>query len=138
MTMTNDVQVLAERVQAVVSDRKLTARRMFGGITFLLDGNMLCCASRKGLMVRIGAAAEPRALESPHASPCLGTGRPMPGFVMIEPSGIVADDDLMRWIAMARAYVEKLPPKQDKNRPDPRSSSAVMKSTRTTKAKVKS
>jgi hypothetical protein len=38
---------------------------MFGGITFLLDGNMLSCASPKGLMVRVGAAAEKHALESP-------------------------------------------------------------------------
>jgi TfoX/Sxy family transcriptional regulator of competence genes len=110
----SEVSILAARVGAAVQDRELTTKRMFGGITFLLDGNMLCCVSPKGLMVRVGAEAEPHALESPHASPCLGTGRPMPGFVMIEPGALGADRELRRWIALARAYVEKLPPKQTK------------------------
>jgi TfoX/Sxy family transcriptional regulator of competence genes len=111
---------------------------MFGGITFLLDGNMLCCASRKGLMVRVGAAAESRALESPHASPCLGAGRRMPGFLIIEPSGLATESDLARWIRLARAYVETLPPKLDKKRDHHSSSSTVTKSTRNRKTGGKS
>jgi TfoX/Sxy family transcriptional regulator of competence genes len=89
---------------------------MFGGVTFLLNGNMLCCASSKGLMVRVGAAAERGALESPHASPCMGTGRPMAGFIMIEHRGIARNNDLARWVEKARAYVETLPAKTKPNR----------------------
>lgn len=108
----NEVQVLAARVEAAAGMEFLTSKPMFGGVTFLLDGNMLCCASPKGLMVRVGAAAEERALESPHAKPCMGTGRRMPGFIMIDHSGIANDRDLKRWIAMARAFVETLPAKK--------------------------
>jgi TfoX/Sxy family transcriptional regulator of competence genes len=115
MMTANDVQALADRVEAVVPNDKLTSRRMFGGITFLLHGNMLCCASRKGLMVRVGAMAEPQALQSPYASPCLGAGRAMPGFILIEPAGLASERDLAHWVALAHAYVEKLPPKPDKS-----------------------
>lgn len=73
-----EVESLADRVQKLLADTRVTTKRMFGGLTFLLNGNMLCCASPKGLMVRVGAATEAGALESPHASPCLGAGRRMP------------------------------------------------------------
>jgi hypothetical protein len=76
---------------------------------------MLCSASRRGLMVRVGAKAQGQALTSPHASPCRVTGRSMPGFVMIDPEGVQADANLARWIAMAREYVETLPRKSEKN-----------------------
>jgi TfoX/Sxy family transcriptional regulator of competence genes len=108
---TGDVEHLADRVHAVVGKPGIMTKKMFGGITFLLNGNMLCCASRKGLMVRVGAAAEPRALESPHAKACLGAGRRMAGFLMIDPEGIDGDDELEAWIALARGYVGTLAPK---------------------------
>ena len=62
-------------------------------------------------MVRVGVAAEAQALESPFARPCMGAGRKMPGFVMVEPGGLSNSADLKSWVAMARAYVETLPPK---------------------------
>lgn len=112
-----DDQELAHSVRAALAGcGDIREVRMFGGITFLLDGNMLCCASKKGLMVRVGAAAEPLVLESPHASPCLGTGRPMAGFIMINPAGLAKDGDLKHWIGLARVYVEKLPAKPEKPR----------------------
>ena len=135
---TSDVQALADRVEAVVGHGLLTTKRMFGGVTLLLHGNMLCCASRKGLMVRVGAAAESRALESPHASPCLGAGRRMPGFLIIEPSGLATESDLARWIRLARAYVETLPRKLDKKREHRSPSSPVATSTRNRKSRGKS
>jgi TfoX/Sxy family transcriptional regulator of competence genes len=84
---------------------------MFGGITFLMNGNMLCCASKQGLMVRVGRDAEEAALSQPFARPCLGAGRRMAGFVMVEPVGITESTALARWLEMARAYVNRLPPK---------------------------
>ncbi len=109
--MLTDIQTLAARVGAALPPGLTTNKRMFGGITFLLNGNMLCCASTKGLMVRVGAEAEARALESPHATPCLGAGRRMAGFIMIEPEGLTREADLVRWLSMAREHVERLPPK---------------------------
>ena len=102
---------LAARVDLALPDGLATQQRMFGGICFLIKGNMLCCAARTGLMVRVGVDAEPEALKSPFARPCMGAGRKMPGFVMVEPGGLTKSVDLKSWVAMARSYVETLPPK---------------------------
>lgn len=114
--MTNDLSILAERVRAMLAPLAITERRMFGGITFMLNGNMLCCASQKGLMVRVGKTAEPTALANPHAQPCLGAGRPMAGFIMIEPKGFAQDRELRDWLALAKDYVHALPAKPEKSR----------------------
>jgi TfoX/Sxy family transcriptional regulator of competence genes len=105
-----EVQILADRVREVLPAECVTAKRMFGGITFLLNGNMLCCASKQGLMVRVGKDAEPQALSRPFASRCLGAGRPMAGFIMVEHEGIANSATLQEWLKMARHYVEALPP----------------------------
>lgn len=104
------VQELVSRIESATGGR-LVSKRMFGGITFLLHGNMLCCASTKGLMVRVGADAEDAALTSAHATPCMGAGRRMAGFIMIDPAGITDERQLQHWIDMAWRYVETLPAK---------------------------
>ena len=106
-----DLLVLVERIRAQLPVHHVTEKRMFGGVTFLMNGNMLCCASKQGLMVRVGRDAEAAALSQPFAQPCLGTGRRMAGFIMIEPAGIAESTALSRWLEMARAYVSQLPPK---------------------------
>jgi hypothetical protein len=111
---TVDVPILVERLQSLLPTGLTAQKRMFGGITFMLAGNMLMCASKKGLMVRVGAAAEPDVLKSPHASPCTGTGRPMAGFVMIAADGLRTEAELSHWIGLARTYVETLPAKPEK------------------------
>ena len=72
-----DPLLLAARVEDALPAGLATQKRMFGGITFLVSGNMLCCATRTGLMVRVGAAAQAEALASPFWRPCLGAGRRM-------------------------------------------------------------
>jgi TfoX/Sxy family transcriptional regulator of competence genes len=118
-----DPSLLAERVERVLPHGLATRKRMFGGITFLVQGNMLCCASKSGLMVRVGADAEEDALASPFARPCLGAGRRMAGFILVEPAGLTTDADLAGWIAKARAYGELLPPKVPSRKPASRSTS---------------
>jgi TfoX/Sxy family transcriptional regulator of competence genes len=108
------MEVLVSRVRSVLDGRPVTARRMFGGLTFLLNGNMLCCVSEKGLMARVGAKAEPVALERPYAAPCLGAGRRMAGFILVEREGLTTDADLAAWLDMALAYVAELPAKSPK------------------------
>lgn len=110
-----DVEFLSDRIHEILRCLPVSTKRMFGGITFLLRGNMLCCASSKGLMVRVGAAGESEALKSPHASTCSGTGRPMAGFLMIDFAGIDSDEDLDKWIRLAQRYVGSLPGKEPKN-----------------------
>jgi len=109
------VEILAERVRAGL-DRPVLEKRMFGGLTFMFQGNMLCCISTKGLMVRVGAAAEPEALRRPFVARCLGAGRPMAGFLMVEPAGVASDADLHAWLDLALAYVGGLPPKKTRRR----------------------
>lgn len=109
-----DLELLTERVRDALQGRPITAKRMFGGLTFLLAGNMLCCVSNKGLMVRIGAEAEPAALKKPHAAPCLGAGRRMAGFILVAPPGLKTNAALLGWLDMALAYVGTLPAKAAK------------------------
>lgn len=106
-----DVQSLLQRVRAVMPDVEVAEKRMFGGVTLMLNGNMLCCASNKGLMVRVGKEAEAKALQLPHARPCDGAGHKMPGFVMIDPEGLSRDRDLAVGVKMALHYVSAMPPK---------------------------
>jgi hypothetical protein len=104
-----DVHALATRVEALLPPECVNRIRMFGGITFMFNGNMLCCASARGLMVRVGAAAQASALESPHAKPCFGAGRSMRGFVLVGPQGLKKDADVAGWVSMARVFVDTLP-----------------------------
>jgi hypothetical protein len=80
---------------------------------------MLCCASKKGLMVRVGKDAEPQALANAMAKRCDGGGHPMPGFISIEPAGISQDNALESWLQMALTYVGTLPPKTEKSKIKP-------------------
>lgn len=115
MESASSVEILAERVRAVL-DRPTTVKRMFSGLTFMLEGNMLCCVSARGLMVRVGAAAESDALKRPLVARCLGAGRPMAGFLLVESQGVSGDTDLRAWLDLALAYVGDLPPKKAKPR----------------------
>lgn len=109
------MEVLVDRVRTALAGRSITAKRMFGGLTFLLNGNMLCCVSDKGLMARVGAEGEPAALKKRYAAPCLGAGRRMAGFILVEPKGVATDADLAAWLNMALAYVSELPAKASKS-----------------------
>jgi TfoX/Sxy family transcriptional regulator of competence genes len=106
-----------EHLLAAVRDglRRLTGtfdeRRMFGGVTMMVNGNMLCCVARQGLMVRVGAEGEAAALARPAAQPCMGTGRRMAGFVMVDHDGLATPQDVAEWLRIAYAYVKALPPK---------------------------
>lgn len=106
-----DIQSLLQRVRAVMPDVEVAEKRMFGGVTLMLGGNMLCCASKKGLMIRVGKEAEAKALQLPHARPCDGAGHKMPGFVMIDPEGLSRDRDLAAGIKLALHYVSAMPAK---------------------------
>ena len=76
----SDVDELTWRVRVALAAELVTERRMFGGTTFMLNGNMLCWAGRSGLMVRVGREGEAAALTAPFTGPCLETGRPMGGI----------------------------------------------------------
>lgn len=106
------VEVLAERVRAFFGQGAAAERRQFGALTFMLDGHMVCGVSAKGLMVRLDPARQSEALGLPHTSPCLGAGRPMAGFILVAPDGLILDDHLAHWLSLAAAHVATLPPKK--------------------------
>ena len=102
---------IADRVVKVLEGREsLTERKMFGGITFMLNGNMCCGVTNDDLMVRVGAGGLEDALDQPHARPMDFTGRPMKGFVFVD-AGAVGDRVLRRWIQRGVIFAESLPAK---------------------------
>ena len=102
---------LAERIRWLLVDDGVTEREMFGGIAFMLRGNMVCGVSHDTLMLRLGPELAAEAVQEPHARPMDFTGKPMKSMVLIDPLGIETDDELAAWIERARAFVGTLPPK---------------------------
>jgi len=84
---------------------------MFGGIVFLLNGNMLVGVWKESLIVRLGQDQGDEALLEPHVKEFDITGRPMKNWVLVEPEGIESGDQLKRWIERALKFVRKLPAK---------------------------
>jgi TfoX/Sxy family transcriptional regulator of competence genes len=103
---------VAERVRKALGDSgELTEKRMFGGIAYMFRGNMCCGVIGDRLMVRVGPGGYEAALSRPHAKPMDFTGRPMKGFVYVEPAGFASAGDLKSWIAMAVDFARSLPAK---------------------------
>jgi hypothetical protein len=103
---------LATRARKVLGVRPgLAEQQMFGGLAFLLDGNMACGVHGKDLIVRLAAEEADAALGEPGARPFDLTGRPMQGWLLVDADGHAADDDLRRWINRGLAYANSLPPK---------------------------
>ena len=84
---------------------------MFGGIGFLLNGNMLVGVWKDSLIVRVGADNYDDALLEPHVKEFDITGRPMKGWVLVELEGVESEDQLRNWIRRAAAFVGTLPAK---------------------------
>lgn len=93
--------------------------RMFGGVCFTLNGNMLCGVVKDELVVRVGADAYPAALLQPHARVMDFAHRPMRGYVYVGAAGFQSTANLQAWLDAARDFVGKLPPKKPKKAPTP-------------------
>ena len=105
-------ETLALRIRAALpAIPGLTEKKMFGGLAFLVDGNMACGVSRANLMVRISPDATDAALAQPNVRVFDMTGRPMKGWVLVEPAGIQEEEDLKHWIAQGVTFAQSLPPK---------------------------
>jgi len=87
--------------------------KMFGGIGFMLNGNLLAGASRRGLLLRVGSEREAEALRQPGARPLVMRGRTMPGYVYVDPPALTAAS-VNACLALAIPYVRTLPPKKKK------------------------
>ena len=103
---------LAGRVRRALAPREgLSEKKMFGGIAFMLRGNMCCGIVRDQLMVRVGPERYDDALARPHARPMDFTGRAMKGMVYIGPEGLRSDADLAEWVNGGAEFAAALPPK---------------------------
>jgi TfoX/Sxy family transcriptional regulator of competence genes len=103
---------LAERLRQLLADRDdLQEKKMFGGLSFLLNGNLCCGVIGDDLIVRVGPEASPAAIQQPHARLFDFTGKPMKGWVVVAPQGIESDEELQRWVEMGLGFAGSLPPK---------------------------
>jgi TfoX/Sxy family transcriptional regulator of competence genes len=84
---------------------------MFGGLCLLSRGHMFVGIVGEALMARVGPAAYEKALRRPHARPMDFTGRPMKGYVFVDPHGYEDDRDLKRWVDESLKFVGTLPDK---------------------------
>ena len=90
---------LAYRIKEVLRDRpEVFEKKMFGGVGFLVQGNMACGVHGEGLIVRVGPVRYEDALAQPHTRPFDLTGRPMKGWVVVSPEGYKEDSDLRAWV----------------------------------------
>lgn len=103
---------LNARIRTTLASKQgITETKMFGGIAFMVNGNMCCGAVEDRLMVRLGKDLTKEALKEPHTAPMDYTGKVMSTMVYVLPKAIEADDDLKRWIDRAVAFVRTLPEK---------------------------
>ena len=104
---------LAARIRALLDARAdVDERKMFGGIGFLLAGNMCCGVYRDDLIVRLDPEEAGELMESESGARAMDiTGRPMRGWLLVAPEAIAEDADLERWVRRAEAFAGSLPPK---------------------------
>lgn len=108
-------EALAARTRAALTDAgqsDATEKKMFGGLGFLIGGNMCCGVRGEDLLVRVGPEAGPNALAEPAARPFeMGQRGPSAGFILVGPDGTATDDALAAWVDRALAFVVTLPAK---------------------------
>lgn len=106
---------LAQRIREMVYGQKdASERKMFGGICFMIGGNMVCGVVGDELMSRINPESHAAALEKPHVKPMEFTGRSMKGYLFIEPEGIRTKKELAYWVNQGIRIAQSIPPKGSK------------------------
>jgi TfoX/Sxy family transcriptional regulator of competence genes len=106
-------EALAERVRALLADAQdVTEKRMFGGLAFLIGGNMSVSVSGQGgLLLRCVPEQTADLERGPHASIAVMRGRPMEGWLRVSEDGVRTDEELETWVTRAVSYARSLPPK---------------------------
>jgi len=104
---------LAERIrEAVAAEDGLTEKRMFGGLAFLINGNMAVSASGQGgMLLRVDPAQTEQLVRAPHARRFEMRGREMDGWLRVDPDALGTDADLAHWVTIGVTYARALPSK---------------------------
>lgn len=106
---------LAARVRAIMRDEPgYGEKEMFGGICFLLNGNMCCGITREDLMLRVGTEAHAELLSLPFARPMDFTGRSLKGMLYVSEEGVKTQKSLAEWVAKAVSFAGSLPARKAK------------------------
>ena len=106
-------ELLVDRIRTLLTTEPgLSERTMFGGLCFLIHGNMTCgITAHDDLMLRVGPDAYEEALRRPGARPMDFTGRPMKGMVFVDPATCPDPESLRAWLTLALRFARSLPPK---------------------------
>lgn len=109
--MPHDVR-LAERVRRLVRGRRgLSEKEQFGGVAFLVNGNVACGVIADGLLVRVGPERHDEAMKIKGAGLFSLTGRPSKGWILVDPAALKATSALKRWVELGWAFAGTLPAK---------------------------
>jgi TfoX/Sxy family transcriptional regulator of competence genes len=108
--MIAEADLLAKVRAGLAAVGAISEIKMFGGIAFMLSGNMVAAVSSRGLLLRVGKDRAAEALARPGARPMEMRGRRMQGYVRVDPQALT-DGALAAWLAEASAFVRNLPPK---------------------------
>ena len=102
---------LADRIRSKLDELPFEEKKMFGGVGFLLNGNMACGVNKDNLIVRIDPEKQNALLKKPHAKPFDLTGKPMKGWLVVEADGVKTDKQLNAWVKEVVEFASTLPPK---------------------------
>jgi hypothetical protein len=103
---------LAQRIrQELEQVPDLVEKKLFGGVAFMVQGNMACGVHKDMLMVRVGPERYEETIQMPHTRPFDMTGRAMKGWLLVEPGGMKSEADLKDWLNQGVDFAMTLPPK---------------------------
>jgi hypothetical protein len=107
-------EALADRIRTLIgNEQQLTEQKMFGGLAFLIGGNMAIAASGQGgVLVRADPAQSDELIASTSAQPMEMRGRQMRGWLRVDAEDVGTDDELARWVELGTAYARSLPAKR--------------------------
>ncbi len=102
---------LADRIRSELGEVPMVEKKMFGGVGFLLNGNLACGVNKNDLIVRVDPEKHIAHLKKPHVRPFDMTGRPMKGWLVVEAEGVKTDKQLSRWLKEGVEFASTLPEK---------------------------
>ena len=104
-------EALGDRVRSALTDYDVVEKKMFGGLAFMLHGNMACGVIDQDLVVRLGKDGAAQALTDPHVRDMDFTGRKIKIMVYVSSDGLATPEDLSSWVQRGIEFTSSLPPK---------------------------
>lgn len=102
---------LAERIRTELKGRRIVEKKMFGGVGYMINGNMACGVHKDELIVRVDPEAGERYLKREHVRPFGMSPSPMKGWLLVSPPAFKTAKQLSTWVRTGLAFARKLPPK---------------------------